>query len=310
MTASRPHDDSGAVLSALNRFELLRGSEGYPARLQLDPQGPEVLRGRGDPCSLAPGIAIIGSRQATPYGIRASHLVAQWAVDAGMVVYSGAARGCDQAAHLAALDAGGVTVAVLGCGADGAYPRSASGLLDRIAATGAVIAPFEWGAAPMRYTFVVRNRIIAALSSIVVVTEARVPSGTFSTVEHANELNVEVAAVPGSIFSGYSDAPNRLIADGATSISCAADLRSALERQGISVGAHSASRSGPSQDSSAVVPKDRSVVQALRAIPLTIGQLAASTGIPASELAVQVERLCLEGVVTRYRDGSYAVLKR
>ena len=99
-------------------FEMCRDDPRYPSLLAATDDPPEVLRGFGDPSALAPGLAVVGARKATPYGLAAAKLLAGWAAGAGYTIISGAAVGCDQAAHVAALDSGGVTVAVLGSGAD------------------------------------------------------------------------------------------------------------------------------------------------------------------------------------------------
>lgn len=289
-----------------NHFLLTAEQTDFPEKLLADPKGPTRLWGRGNPAALGPGVAIIGARNATPYGVEASRAVARWAADRGVTVYSGAARGCDQAAHRAALDAGGATVAVLGCGPDRAYPANARGLLDEMCERGAVIAPFEWGTPPSRYRFVVRNRVIAALASLVVVTEGRIPSGTFSTVTHATELGTSVAAVPGSIFSGYADAPNRLIADGATVITCPNDLYTALDLCLFS----SLNTEEYLGGGIRVSERDRPIVEALQAQPMSVTMLAETMAISAAEAGAVLERLTVDGTVTRFRDGCYMVLAR
>jgi len=206
------------------RFELVPDDAFYPEILSLRENAPHPIYGIGREDALGQGIAIIGARNATPYGKRIAKLVATWAADLGLVVYSGGARGCDQVAHQGALEAGGSTVAVMGCGADIVYPSRSGKLLDEIAQDGAVISEYPWQSPPMKYRFRQRNRLIAALSDLVVVVEARLPSGTLSTVHHALDMGVPVAAVPGSILHLESAAPNRLISEGAFPICCRDDL--------------------------------------------------------------------------------------
>ena len=168
------------------RFEIGIGDPAYPPLLALTPDPPEVLRGYGDAQALRrPSLAVVGARRATPYGLAAAELFAGWAARAGYSIVSGAAVGCDQAAHRAALGAGGSTVAVLGTGADVAYPSGSADLLARIAAVGCVVSELPWGHPPMKWTFRDRNRIIAGLAGALLVLEAGCPSGTFITADRA-----------------------------------------------------------------------------------------------------------------------------
>lgn len=294
-----------------HRFVLRKTDESYPDALRADAGTAGELYGVGDPSALTPGVAVIGARDATPYGLRASAMVAEWAASAGVTVYSGAARGCDQAAHRAALAAGGKTVAVLGCGPDVVYPASAGKLLTEIARDGAVVSPFTWGTPPARYRFPVRNRIIAALASLIVVTEAKVPSGTFSTVRYAAELDTDVAAVPGSIFSRFADAPNRLIADGATVITRCEDLLSALDRLSLHVVGEVAVP-GPPPEGEAKAhddpPLDRRIMLALAAQPLSVVGLAGALRADPTIVARTIERMAVNGRITRFADGTYMAL--
>ena len=173
-------------------------------------------------------VAIVGAQNATPYGMQVAEMVAGWAAELGAVVVSGGARGCDAAAHRGAIEAGGKTVAVLGCGADVIYPARQESLFCSIAENGAVISEYEWGTQPSKHRFNERKRLIAALSDLVVVVEARYPSGTQNTVHHAIELEVPVAAVPGSILCLESAPPNKLITQGAYVITSKQDLSAAL----------------------------------------------------------------------------------
>jgi len=178
---------------------------------------------------LAPSVAIIGARNATPYGKRAAFLVAGWAADLGYTVVSGGARGCDQAAHRGALAKGGKTVAVMGCGADVIYPSKSGKLFQEIIDNGgAIVSEFDWSTPPMKYRFNSRNKTIAEMVDLVVVVEARLPSGSLSTVGHAVNVGTPIAAVPGSILCIESEAPNRLISEGASIIASSDDLALAL----------------------------------------------------------------------------------
>lgn len=276
-------------------WELHKGTEQYPPVLCDDPQCPQVLYGRGQTSALTPGVGIIGSRVATPYGIRCAQLVAEWAVGLGLTVYSGAARGCDHAAQQRALDSGGRSVAVLGCGVDVVYPRSSAKLLEQCVLEGAVVSEFPVGTPPGRWTFPKRNRLIAAFSGAVVVVEGRIPSGTFSTVTHAHEIGRTVCAVPGSIFSAESDAPNRLIVDGAHPITCAADLAAVCGMEPLF----------PAEPTR--VDSRCPVMRALLRQPMSPGELSEGLQCDSRLVTVTLGEYLSKGLVSVDRSGRYHV---
>lgn len=213
---------------SLERFELTITDPEYPACLRDLQDPPRTLHGIGRPELLTAGLGVIGSRKATPYGRTAAGIFAGWAAQQGIVIVSGAAIGCDQAAHKAALSRSGPTVAVLGCGADVDYPSGARALLSTIRSDGLVLSELPWGSLPKRWAFVRRNRIIAGLSYALLVVEASVPSGTFSTADFALDAGRTVCAVPGSIFAAECRGSNRLIRQGATPITDVSELAAAL----------------------------------------------------------------------------------
>ncbi|MDR1776030.1 MAG: DNA-protecting protein DprA [Actinomycetes bacterium] len=294
--------------TAQRRFEITADDAAYPEMLRFIEDPPATIYGRGNESALTAGVAIIGARNATPYGKAAAKMIAGWAADLGLVVYSGCARGCDQAAHRGALDAGGRTVAVLGCGADIAYPSRASDLLDEIAETGAVISGYPWGMPPMKHQFIARNRLIIALSRLLVVTEARLPSGTFSAVHHALDLGVPIAAVPGSIFCQESAAPNKLIAEGATLISSHEDFLIAcgLIEGYLSTFAQEQTALDLDDDREEVdvTPAD-AILHALRAQPAGPDQLIEQLGFTGPVVLRTLTELEISAQVTRYPDGRY-----
>lgn len=286
------------------RFELHEGAEGYPGLLAEAPDPPAVLYGLGDPRALAPGVAIIGARKATPSGLSSARLFAGWAARVGYIVTSGAAIGCDQAAHRAALEEDGVTVAVLAGGPDVAYPRSASLMLAEIVERGgAVVSEHQWGTEPRRWTFRTRNRIIAGLSKAVLVVEAGLPSGTFTTAEDALDAGREVLAVPGSIHSPEARGPNRLIRTGATPITDVSDLRAELEPLlGPPKTTEARGTGAPHAET------EDAVLHALRGMPMRPDDLARSAGLDISTIAIRLGRLEALGVVRRYPDGRYGAV--
>jgi DNA processing protein len=188
----------------------------YPKTLGAVRPAVDVLYALGDVSILdQPMVAIVGSRQPTPYGIKVAYEAAREAARAGLVVVSGLARGLDARAHRGALDGGGKTIAVLGCGFGVAYPRENLGLLDAIPGNGLLLSELPPGTRPSRWSFPARNRIIVALAKCLLVVEGRVKGGTSNTVRWMNDLGRTVLAVPGRIDEPVAESPNRLIQDGA-----------------------------------------------------------------------------------------------
>jgi DNA processing protein len=196
---------------------LTRTDQGYPPRLlEGVPDPPPALYVRG---SILPAderaIAIVGSRQATPYGLEVARRLAEDLAANGYTVVSGLARGIDAAAHRGALASGGRTLAVLGCGIDVSYPPGHHTLVREVAARGAVLSEFPLGTQPFAPNFPVRNRLISGLSLTVVVVEADEKSGSLITARLAAEQGRNVGAVPGPITWPRSAGANLLIQDGA-----------------------------------------------------------------------------------------------
>jgi DNA processing protein len=197
----------------------------YPALLReiLDP--PLTLFARGNAALLEhPGIAIVGTRRPTPYGLAVSEKLAGDLAAAGLSVISGMARGIDTAAHRAALAVGGRTAAVFGCGVDVTYPSENRKLHEEIAAKGLVLSEFPMGAPAYPQNFPIRNRIVSGISSGVLVVEGAQYSGSAITARLALDQGREVFAVPGNITSQASWGPNLLIRQGAKLVTTAQDV--------------------------------------------------------------------------------------
>lgn len=180
----------------------------------LGPHAPMVLWVRGDPGALSRpprSVALVGARAATTYGEHVTVELAAELAGHGVSIVSGAAYGIDGAAHRAALTAGGTTVALLAGGVDRSYPAGHSQLIDRIAATGAVLSEVPCGTAPTKWRFLARNRLIAALSDATVVVEAGWRSGSLNTASHAATLARPLGAVPGPVTSAASAGCHRLL---------------------------------------------------------------------------------------------------
>ena len=189
----------------------------YPARLKQIYDPPLVLyvRGNVEPLS-RPGIAVIGTRHPTPYGIGMSERLSCDLAARGLVIFSGLARGVDSAAHRGAVSAKGKTVAVFGTGVDVVYPKENSRLADQILSLGgALVSEFPLGTFPAPQNFPIRNRIISGMSFAVLVVEAAEYSGTRITARCALEQGRDVYAVPGNVTNKNSWGPNTLIKQGA-----------------------------------------------------------------------------------------------
>lgn len=201
------------------RWVLERGMPGYPGAFGRLDNPPERLYGVGFADALTEGLAVVGARKATPYGRGCARRFARRAARRGVVIISGGARGCDEEAHRAAVEAGAPSVVFLGGGCDRIYPRENAGLFQQvIEAGGAVVSEHPWEFAPLPYTFRARNRLIASLARAVLIVEAGLPSGTFSTADEALDAGREVLVVPGAITSANARGSNRLLFQGARPI--------------------------------------------------------------------------------------------
>src|SRR5438128_4409056 len=210
---------------AQDHITIALGDERYPELLRAIYDPPAVLYCDG---SVEPGyrqvVAIVGSRQATPYGLRITETLAGELSALGFTILSGFARGIDAAAHRAALAAGGRTIAVLGCGLDVDYPPGHASLHAEIAGSGAVLTEFAPGTPPRATNFPRRNRIISGLALGVVVVEAADDSGSLITARLALEQGREVFAVPGPIDVPTSQGPHGLLKQGATLVETVDDI--------------------------------------------------------------------------------------
>ena len=198
-------------------FFLTREDESYPGRLLEIYDPPAVLWVRGDVALLErPGIAVVGTRHPTPYGVGMAEMLSRDLANRRMTILSGMARGVDSAAHKGALDAGGKTVAVWGTGIDVVYPKENKKLAERIVASGgAIVSELPLGTFPAPQNFPLRNRILSGMSVGVLVVEGGEYSGTRITARCAMEQNREVFAVPGNVTNKSAWGPNTLIKQGA-----------------------------------------------------------------------------------------------
>jgi DNA processing protein len=229
--------DVNAELERLARFEtrlLLLGSPEYPSSLAEIPDPPHLLYVRGQILpSDSRAVALVGSRQFTPYGRRVAERLATGLARAGWTVVSGLARGIDGAAHRAALDAGGRTIAVLAGGLTRIYPPEHADLAQATATSGALISESAMTQEPIAGLFPGRNRLISGLSRGVVVVEAAAQSGTLITARHAGDQGRSVFAVPGPIDSPSSAGTHQLIRNGAVLVRDVDDILQELATQPV-----------------------------------------------------------------------------
>ena len=273
----------------------------YPAQLLDLGDAPPALICRGDRGGLArlsldSTVTVVGARRATSYGRRIAAELGATLARAGMTVVSGLALGVDGAAHEGALRSG-FTVAVLGCGADVAYPRHHAKLHDRICAEGMVVSELPPGAGAWKWAFPARNRIMAALAAMTVVVEAAGRSGSLITSDLAIELGREVGGVPGPVGARMSVGTNDLIADGAHVIREAGDVLDAL----IGPGAKRPVLSGPAIDADLTA-----ALEAVEGGFSDCDSIALAIHREAKETMAALARLELLGYLERSFAGGYA----
>ena len=215
--AYKTAEDEAKRVAEAGGFFLTRADAVYPERLLEIYDPPAVLWIRGDVAVLArPGIAVVGTRQPTPYGVGMAEMLARDLANRRMTILSGMARGVDSAAHKGALDANGLTVAVWGTGIDVVYPKENKKLAERIVASGgAIVSEYPLGTFPAPQNFPLRNRILSGMSVGVLVVEGGEYSGTRITARCAMEQNRDVYAVPGNVTNKIAWGPNTLIKQGA-----------------------------------------------------------------------------------------------
>jgi DNA processing protein len=260
---------------------------GLPPLLRAihDPPAGLFVRGAAPAAVLElPAVAIVGARACSGYGASVARSLGRELAAAGLVVVSGLARGVDGEAHRGALDAGGSTVAVLGCGIDRDYPAAHADLARRIAETGLIVSEYAPAVEPAPWRFPARNRVVAGLAAATVVVEARERSGALITADLALEEGREVFAVPGEITSALSAGTNALLKLGASPLTCASDVL-------LSFGMEPDAR-------------DAAPDPLLELLPATADEIVRRTGRPAAEVAAALVALELDGRATAH-DGVY-----
>ncbi|MDP2640338.1 MAG: DNA-processing protein DprA [Betaproteobacteria bacterium] len=292
--------DSAAVETALewaaaDGHAVLTLADGdYPQPLLQTPDPPALLylRGRRELLAL-PGLAMVGSRNATPQGVSNAEQFARAFSSAGLTIVSGLALGIDAAAHRGGLDGAGSTIAVLGTGADILYPQRNRALGERIAREGLIVSEFPLGTPPHGSNFPRRNRVISGLARGCLVVEAALASGSLITARCAAEQGREVFAIPGSIHSPHSKGCHALIKQGAKLVESAQDL---LQELGVDVLA---------APPAAAAPAAAGLLAQLGYDPCDIDTLCARSGLTADVVSAMLLQLELDGKVASLPGGQY-----
>jgi len=291
---------SAAAAESARAVRRLRRSDLPELLRQIhDPPRALFLRGSADAEILGrPAVAIVGARACSPYGSQVARMLGRELAAAGLVVVSGLARGVDGEAHRGALEAGGLTVAVLGCGIDRDYPAAHADLARRICERGLVVSEYEPCVEPAPWRFPARNRIIAGLAAATVIVEARERSGALITADFALEDGREVFAVPGEITGTLATGTNRLLRQGATPLTSADDV---LDVFGLAA--------SPLPQATAISPRAAAVLARLADGVAGADELARATGLEPGPLAAALAELELGGLVAE-AEGRYRVVVR
>lgn len=276
----------------------------FPDVLRQIENAPEYLLVRGDLNFGRPLVAVVGSRKPTAYGLQATNQVVRELVMAGVGIVSGLAYGIDKHAHMAALDAGGYTVAALGNSIDHIAPSQHKGLADRILEQGgAIVSEYSPGTSTQPFMFVDRNRIIAGLSKGVLVVEAGGRSGSLSTARAALNSGRSVMALPGNITSEMSVGANKLIRDGAVLIRSSVDV---LDELGIETPKKPAAR--PARSSLGGDTQEEAAIRKLIARGIYDSQeLIEQSGLAAAEFAQIITLMEISGKVRDSGNGTWTL---
>ncbi|MQS14197.1 DNA-protecting protein DprA [Streptomyces kaniharaensis] len=297
-----PAEDLERVRLVGGRF-IIPGDTEWPSQLDDLGDGRPIglwTTGTGSLRLLAlRSVAVVGSRACTAYGAHVAGELSAQLAERGWVVVSGAAYGIDAAAHRGALAVGGMTIGVLACGVDVAYPKGNVELIRRIGVQGLLLSELPPGEHPNRFRFVLRNRVIAALTRGTVVVEAAVRSGALSTARRARDLNRHTMGVAGPVTSELSAGVHALIRSGATLVTEAAEITELIGSIGDDLAPE---RAGP------VLPRDLlepAVARVLEAVPAApegapVERLARKSGLPPDEVLQRLYELVSLGYVERH----------
>ena len=296
-------------LEAEDQNLLFIGDDAYPELLRDIEDPPLTLYVKGSPVELSmPALAVVGSRNPTRGGIGNAENFAAHLGQIGFTITSGLAEGIDAAAHVAALDAGAPSVAVMGTGIDRVYPAGHRELAHRIANHGALVSEYPLGTPPRRQHFPERNRILTGLCLGVLVVEAAVKSGSLISARLAAEQGREVFAIPGSIHNVLARGCHRLIRQGAKLVETAQDIVSEL---GVLVEGVRQESDAPAKPPEPAAPGDPSRDNLLNMMghdPTGVDELLEQSGLTIAELSSMLLILELEGKIEKLAGGQYARL--
>jgi DNA processing protein len=284
-----------------------RGDADYPQLLQEIYDPPLGFYSKGKASLEKRSIAIIGSRRATLYGVSMAKRLARELASLGFAIVSGLARGIDTAAHEGALDANGVTVAVLGCGVDIVYPPENQALYERVVDSGRIISEFKLGRRADRQTFPMRNRIISGMSEATIVVESDVKGGSMITARMAGEQGRLVFAVPGRVDQASSRGCHQLIRDGAILLRSVDDLLEELQ-YGAQLNLGFTEKKSESSRAMDLSEDETRVLGALSLEgTLSMDTLASMTELPTSTIAGTLLLLELKKLLVKRADGLFEV---
>lgn len=283
---------------SIQELTPLHGS--FPSRLRDIPDCPGTIYINGElPPDTEPAVAVVGARDATEHGLDIARGIGTILAENGISVISGMAYGIDSAAHRGALEGGGKTYAVLGCGLNICYPPSGFRLYeDILRGGGGLISEFPMGSPPLGWHFVSRNRIISGLSDAVVVVEAKARSGTLITVEYALNQGKQIFAVPGRMTDRLSEGCNRLIKDGACILSSPEDILDYLNLK----------------EKRSIIPKplerllneeQKALYNQLDTEAVHIDKISEQSSLPINKLSMLLLELELLGLCELTRPGYY-----
>ena len=272
----------------------------YPSLLKEVYDAPVVLYVRGKLATNGDlNLGVVGSRKYTDYGKMAAYKLSKECAHSGLTIVSGLALGIDAEAHRAALDAGGVTIGVLGCGLDTVYPVSNYQLAkEMIEKGGAIISEFSIGTPPLRYNFPARNRIIAGLSKGLLVVEAAEKSGALITAYQSLEYNRDVFAVPGEINSPNSFGTNKLIQSGAKLTMTSEDILNEYNIEKTEFETE-AKEMLPESDN------EKKILETLSKSAINIDQIIEKSGLNVIAISSALSLLEMKGLVKNMGGGRY-----
>ena len=277
--------------------------DGYPSRLKEIYDYPPIICVRG---SLLPEdewcLAVVGTRRATVYGRQVTEEIVSDLARSRITITSGLAKGIDTVAHSSALEAGGRSIAVFGCGLDIVYPSENANLARRIMQQGALISEYPLGTKPKPDYFPRRNRIMSGMSLGVLVTEAGESSGALITANLALEQNREVFAVPGSILSPASKGTNRLIQEGAKLVHSHMDILQELNLTAVA----------QQIEMKEIIPESETealLLKQLSAEPTHIDEICQSSGLPVSAVSSTLAMMELKGQVKSMGSMKYVLAR-